>query len=142
MELDPSITAVFKKTQLEFYLNGTRIQLLDPNPQWTLLDFIRSQHGLKGTKLGCGEGGCGACTVVIQTLDTSQERSGRVKHLAVNACLFPLIGGGSVSFLDAGWIADVTRTVVGKHIITIEGIGNSENPHPLQERMAKLHGSQ
>jgi hypothetical protein len=98
MELDPSITAVFKKTQLEFYLNGTRIQLLDPNPQWTLLDFIRSQHGLKGTKLGCGEGGCGACTVVIQTLDTSQERSGRVKHLAVNACLFPLIGGGSVSF--------------------------------------------
>ena len=32
--------------------------------------------------------------------------------------------------------------VVGKHVITIEGIGNAENPHPLQERMAKLHGSQ
>ncbi|PMD30262.1 xanthine dehydrogenase-like protein [Hyaloscypha variabilis F] len=124
MELNPSIATVFKKTPLEFYLNGTRIQLSDPNPQWTLLDFIRSQHGLKGTKLGCGEGGCGACTVVIQTLDTHRERRGRVKHLAVNACLFPLIGA------------------VGKHVITVEGIGNSENPHPLQERMAKLHGSQ
>jgi xanthine dehydrogenase/oxidase len=98
MELDPSITAVFKTTPLEFYLNGTRIQLLDPNPHWTLLDFIRSQHGLKGTKLGCGEGGCGACTVVIQTFDKSSEGRGRVKHLAVNACLFPLIGGESVFF--------------------------------------------
>jgi xanthine dehydrogenase/oxidase len=96
MELRPSLAAVFKKTPLEFYLNGTRIQLSDPNPQWTLLDFIRSQHGLKGTKLGCGEGGCGACTVVIQTLDAHQERRGTVKHLAVNACLFPLIGGESV----------------------------------------------
>jgi xanthine dehydrogenase/oxidase len=91
--LDPSIAMIFNKTPLDFYLNGTRIQLSEPNPQWTLLDFIRSQHGLKGTKLGCGEGGCGACTVVIQTLDTSVELNGRVKHLAVNACLFPLIGG-------------------------------------------------
>jgi xanthine dehydrogenase/oxidase len=99
IDLDPSITAVFKRTPLEFYLNGTRIQLSDPNPQWTLLDFIRSQHGLKGTKLGCGEGGCGACTVVIQTLDTSREQRSRVKHLAVNACLFPLIGGESFDSL-------------------------------------------
>jgi aerobic-type carbon monoxide dehydrogenase small subunit (CoxS/CutS family) len=45
-------------------------------------------------------------------------------------------------FLMRERIADITRTVVGKHIITVEGIGNSENPHPLQERMAKLHGSQ
>lgn len=93
MELSPAIQAVFRKTALEFYLNGTKIELSDPNPQWTLLDFIRSQHGLKGTKLGCGEGGCGACTVVLQNLDESKERKGRVKHLAVNACLFPLIGG-------------------------------------------------
>lgn len=95
MELAPVIQSVFKKTSLDFYVNGTRIELTDPNPQWTLLDFIRSQHGLKGTKLGCGEGGCGACTVVLQGLDS---RSGRVKHLAVNACLFPLIGGRSAAF--------------------------------------------
>jgi xanthine dehydrogenase/oxidase len=90
MELTPSIQSIFKKTSLAFFVNGTKIELADSNPQWTLLDFIRSQHGLKGTKLGCGEGGCGACTVVLQALD---ESSGRVKHLAVNACLFPLIGG-------------------------------------------------
>ena len=88
MELASSIQSIFEKTSLEFFVNGTKIELADPNPQWTLLDFIRSQHGLKGTKLGCGEGGCGACTVVLQTLDT-----GRIRHLAVNACLFPLIGG-------------------------------------------------
>jgi xanthine dehydrogenase/oxidase len=53
-----------------FYLNGTRVELdghtIDPDA--TLLDFIRSQGpGLTGTKLGCGEGGCGACTVVLQS---------------------------------------------------------------------------
>lgn len=88
MELTASVQSIFKRSTLDFYLNGTKIELREPNPQWTLLDFIRSQHDLKGTKLGCGEGGCGACTVVLQTLDR-----GRIKHLAVNACLFPLIGG-------------------------------------------------
>ncbi|KAL4782312.1 Molybdopterin-binding domain of aldehyde dehydrogenase-domain-containing protein [Aspergillus varians] len=104
---------------LSFYLNGTPINIDNPHPRWTLLDFIRSQDGLKGTKLGCGEGGCGACSVVLQT----KERS-RIHHLAVNACLYPLIG------------------VSGKHVITIEGLGSVENPHPLQERIAKLHASQ
>ncbi|KAL4802007.1 molybdopterin binding aldehyde oxidase/xanthine dehydrogenase [Aspergillus unguis] len=104
---------------LSFYLNGTPITLT-PHPRWTLLDFIRSQDGLKGTKLGCGEGGCGACTVVLQT----KQSTGRIRHLAVNACLYPLIG------------------VSGKHVITIEGLGSVDNPHPLQERIAKLHGSQ
>jgi xanthine dehydrogenase/oxidase len=93
MELTPVLQSIFTKRSLDFYLNGTKIELTDPNPQWTLLDFIRSQHGLKGTKLGCGEGGCGACTVVLQTLDENPARKGYVKHLAINACLFPLIGG-------------------------------------------------
>ena len=51
----------FTESSLVFYLNGKKIVVKNPNPEWTLLDFIRSQHGLKGTKLGCGEGGCGAC---------------------------------------------------------------------------------
>ncbi|KAL4915020.1 Molybdopterin-binding domain of aldehyde dehydrogenase-domain-containing protein [Aspergillus aurantiobrunneus] len=104
---------------LSFYVNGTAINLVNPDPRWTLLDFIRSQDGLKGTKLGCGEGGCGACTVVLQTRDRS-----RIRHLAVNACLYPLVGAS------------------GKHVITIEGLGSVEYPHPLQERIAKLHASQ
>lgn len=58
--LGPFLKSIEAKSSLNFYLNGTKIQLETPNPEWTLLDFIRSQHGLKGTKLGCGEGGCGA----------------------------------------------------------------------------------
>lgn len=92
LPLKSEIQSIFQDSVLEFYLNGTRIKLHNPNPQWTLLDFIRSQDGLKGTKLGCGEGGCGACTVVLQTSNKFSE-SRRIKHIAVNACLFPLIGG-------------------------------------------------
>ena len=85
------IESEFTNSTLHFYMNGAKIELPNPNPEWTLLDFIRSQHGSKGTKLGCGEGGCGACTVVLQSVDTKNK--GRLKHLAVNACLFPLVGG-------------------------------------------------
>ena len=110
--------------QIHFFLNGSPITLdastIDPDS--TLLDFIRSQGpGLTGTKLGCGEGGCGACTVVIQT---KHPLTSEVQHLAVNACLAPII------------------SVDGKHVITVEGLGNAENPHPLQERMWKMSGSQ
>jgi xanthine dehydrogenase/oxidase len=95
----------------------------NPNPHWTLLDYIRAQPNLKGTKLGCGEGGCGACTVVLQ-VPHSHTDTRRIKHLAVNACLFPLVG------------------IDGKHVVTVEGIGSVAKPHPLQERIARLHGSQ
>lgn len=72
-------------------MNGEEVVLDNPNPDWTLLDFIRSRHGFKGTKLGCGEGGCGACTVVLQSVEPSDSK--KLRHVAVNACLFPLVGG-------------------------------------------------
>lgn len=89
--LQKLVTSTYTTSTLEFYLNGSKIELRNPNPHWTLLDFIRSQHGLKGTKLGCGEGGCGACTVVLQVVDSM--RGGRIWHQAINACLYPLVGG-------------------------------------------------
>ncbi|KAF2465100.1 uncharacterized protein BDR25DRAFT_295929 [Lindgomyces ingoldianus] len=124
--LTPLISSTYTSPDITFYLNGRRTILSNPNPHWTLLDYIRAQPNLKGTKLGCGEGGCGACTVVLQVPDvqTRGSEKRRVKHLAVNACLFPLLG------------------IDGKHVITVEGIGSVEKPHPLQERIAKLHGSQ
>ena len=72
-----------------FYLNGKCIDLRHSkvNPQFTLLQFLRS-YGLTGTKLGCGEGGCGACTVMVSIYD---QLSGKIQHNAVNACLAPLM---------------------------------------------------
>ncbi|KAH7357363.1 Molybdopterin-binding domain of aldehyde dehydrogenase-domain-containing protein [Pyrenochaeta sp. MPI-SDFR-AT-0127] len=121
--LAPLIASTYTSPDITCYINGRKTIISNPNPHWTLLDYIRAQPNLKGTKLGCGEGGCGACTVVIQVINGQLEKR-RVKHLSVNACLFPLVG------------------VDGKHVITIEGIGNVDRPHPLQERIAKLHGSQ
>jgi len=121
--LAPLIRTTYTSSDIHCYINGRKTTIVNANPHWTLLDYIRAQSNLKGTKLGCGEGGCGACTVVLQVAD-ARGSSRRVRHLAVNACLFPLVG------------------VDGKHVITVEGIGSVDRPHPLQERIAKMHGSQ
>ncbi|TQS31637.1 hypothetical protein Golomagni_08080, partial [Golovinomyces magnicellulatus] len=105
---------------LRFYLNGTKVVLDNIDPEITVLEYLRG-IGLTGTKLGCGEGGCGACTIVVSQFNPTTKE---IYHASVNACLAPLVS------LD------------GKHVITIEGIGNTERPHPTQERVAKANGSQ
>ncbi|BFZ59273.1 hypothetical protein YB2330_000279 [Saitoella coloradoensis] len=112
-----ALTATYTST-LSFYLNAQRVSLEVPDPTITLLEYIRST-GLTGTKLGCAEGGCGACTVLVQSWE-----DGKVVSKSVNACIAPLI------------------SVDGKHVVTVEGIGNSTAPHPVQERIAIMHGSQ
>ncbi|ETE63145.1 Xanthine dehydrogenase/oxidase, partial [Ophiophagus hannah] len=78
--------------------------------------------GLCGTKLGCGEGGCGACTVMISKFDNSRNK---IIHYSANACLFPICALHHVA------------------VTTVEGIGSTKTRlHPVQERIAKSHGSQ
>ena len=107
---------------LRFYLNGTKVVIdsASIDPEITLLEYLRG-IGLTGTKLGCAEGGCGACTVVISQLNPTTRK---LYHASVNACLAPLV------------------SVDGKHVVTVEGIGNVKNPHPAQERIAMGSGSQ
>lgn len=103
------------------YVNGIRRVLTDGLAHLTLLEYLRDV-GLTGTKLGCGEGGCGACTVMVSQYD---RRSKKCVHYAVNACLAPLY------------------SVEGMHVITIEGLGNrKQGLHPIQESLARSHGSQ
>eukprot|EP00450_Noctiluca_scintillans_P008393 CAMPEP_0194503100 /NCGR_PEP_ID=MMETSP0253-20130528/28194_1 /TAXON_ID=2966 /ORGANISM="Noctiluca scintillans" /LENGTH=93 /DNA_ID=CAMNT_0039345351 /DNA_START=47 /DNA_END=324 /DNA_ORIENTATION=- len=56
-------------SELRFWLNGEEIAVTNPSPTWTLLDWMREQHGLTGTHVGCGEGGCGICTVALARMD-------------------------------------------------------------------------
>ncbi|KEF57626.1 xanthine dehydrogenase [Exophiala aquamarina CBS 119918] len=114
-----SLTAEYDDT-LRFYLNGTKVQLDAVDPEITLLEYLRG-IGLTGTKLGCAEGGCGACTVVVSQLNPT---TGKIYHASINACLAPLV------------------SVDGKHVITVEGIGNAKSPHPAQQRIAMASGSQ
>jgi len=114
-----SVTTTYDDT-LRFYLNGTRVTIDNIDPEITLLEYLRG-IGLTGTKLGCAEGGCGACTVVVSQYNPTTKK---IYHASVNACLAPLV------------------SVDGKHVITVEGIGNTKRPHPAQERIAKGNGSQ
>ena len=104
------------------HVNGvtlTNTQSITPN--MTLLTFLREHCRLTGAKLGCGEGGCGACTVLLSSMD---ESTGQIRHRSVNACLFPALAAHNC------------------HVTTVEGIGDTKDPHPIQSLMVQLHGSQ
>ncbi|HEX5651837.1 MAG TPA: FAD binding domain-containing protein [Chitinophagaceae bacterium] len=94
-----------------FILNDTTIAT-DLPPGMVVLDFIRYHRQLMGTKIGCREGDCGACTVLVGTL-----KDGEVSYQSMTSCLLPL------------------GNLQGKHVVTIEGI-NNENLNPVQQAMA------
>lgn len=99
-----------------FMLNGTRVTVENPPPTRTLLDWLREDRGLPGTKEGCNEGDCGACTVMVT--DAGGAR-------ALNACIL---------FLPQ---------LHGKALRTVEGISGPKGAlHPVQSAMIAHHGSQ
>ena len=112
--------------------------------------------GLTGTKLGCGEGGCGACTVMVSSWD-----QGKLLHRSINACLCPLyaVEGMHVVTVEGTMISSLRvarcnspahsalhSTVPGAPLSgygCVAGIGNvRDGMHPVQERLAMAHGSQ
>eukprot|EP01104_Vermistella_antarctica_P002504 TRINITY_DN12741_c0_g1_i1.p1 TRINITY_DN12741_c0_g1~~TRINITY_DN12741_c0_g1_i1.p1 ORF type:complete len:1615 (-),score=361.72 TRINITY_DN12741_c0_g1_i1:55-4899(-) len=116
--LDPTST-------IDFFLNGIEQNVLITDPTLTLNDYIRSCDGLSGTKISCGEGGCGACVVAV-TYDTSSSvDSSSTNTISVNSCLYPLASCDSVS------------------ITTVEAIGSTKTTlNPIQETLAQCSGSQ
>jgi xanthine dehydrogenase small subunit len=114
--LDAKTAADYYMTDIAFHLNGTPVCLTDVPPTQTLLDWLREERRLTGTKEGCNEGDCGACTVMVTDSDGPK---------AMNACILfmPQLNGKSV------------RTVEG--LVAPDG-----TPHPVQTAMVTHHGSQ
>ncbi|XP_013414652.1 xanthine dehydrogenase/oxidase-like [Lingula anatina] len=107
---------------LVVYVNGKKIVENNPDPETTLIQFLRLKLRLPGTKLGCAEGGCGACTVMVSRYDNINSE---VTHTAVNACIAPVC------------------IFHGMAVTTVEGIGSCKTRlHPVQEIIAKTHGTQ
>ena len=87
----------------------------------TLIEYLRETCRLTGTKLGCGVGGCGVCTVMISRRAVGGAAT---EHKHMNSCLLPLF------------------SLHGAHVTTVEGVGSPRDPHPVQTQIADLHGSQ
>jgi xanthine dehydrogenase small subunit len=108
------------RNALRFLFRGSEVVLDRFSPRATVLDWLRDEIGAKGTKEGCAEGDCGACTVVLARL-----KAGAIAYEPVNACIL-LLGQ-----LD------------GAELITIEDLAAAgEELHPLQRAMVDHHASQ
>lgn len=108
------------RSEIRFLLNGRNIALSDVGADGTLLDFLRIDQRLTGSKEGCAEGDCGACTVLVGRLV-----DGGLVYETVNAC---------IRFL---------ASLDGCHVVTIEYLGGPEGRlSPVQQAMVEHHGSQ
>jgi len=104
----------------EFTLNGRTVRVDGEAPTTTLLEFLRAR-GLTGSKQGCAEGDCGACTVAV----VGRDASGNPTYRGVNSCiaLLPMLAG--------------------REVVTVEGLAREGEPlHPVQSAMVEHYGSQ
>jgi xanthine dehydrogenase small subunit len=103
-----------------FLLDGEVVEARDAAPTTTLLQYLRGPLGRCGTKEGCAEGDCGACTVVV-----GEARDGAMRYRAVNSC---------IRFVP---------TLDGKEVITVESLRAPDGTlHPVQQAMVDCHASQ
>ncbi|CAF0901045.1 unnamed protein product [Adineta steineri] len=110
---------------LTFYVNRKKIIEKNAEPHWTLVYYLRTKLNLTGTKIACGTGGCGSCTIVVSKYNSITKS---ITHFSVNSCLTLLC------------------TLDGCHILTIEGLGcthkSNGNLHPIQRTIAENYASQ
>lgn len=107
---------------LVFYVNGKRIAIDNPDPKVTLIQYLRRNLYLTGTKEACSQGACGACTVMISYYNHHQKK---IIHYSGNTCLTLLC------------------SLHGMAVTTVEGIGSTRNGlHPIQQSMMENHGVQ
>src|ERR1700752_5156556 len=100
-------------------VNGETVTVEGVSTNMTLLQWLRST-GRTGTKEGCAEGDCGACTVALVDLDAFGERTYRAVNSGI--MLLPL--------------------VADREIVTVEGVATSDGLHPVQKAMVSRYGSQ
>ena len=105
---------------VRFILDGTAREVRDAAPTRSVLQYLREDLGRSGTKEGCAEGDCGACTVVLAEADGD-----RLHCRAVNACI------------------QFVPTLDGKALFTVESLRRADGSlHPVQQAMVDCHGSQ
>ena len=104
---------------IKFVHKNKIVELSNPDSNETLLNFIRTKLKKTGTKEGCAEGGCGACTVVLGELENNN-----INYKAINAC---------IAFVPS---------LEGKQIILVEDLVSKGELHPVQKAMVNYHGSQ
>jgi len=105
---------------IKFVHDDQIVEVKNPDPNETLLNYIRTNLKKTGTKEGCAEGGCGACTVVLGELKNNE-----INYKAINSC---------ITFLP---------TLQGKQLILVEDLTSKDGSlHPVQEAMVNCHGSQ
>jgi len=110
------------RNTFHFVLDGEVVALHNIDPTRTVLQYLREDRRRCGTKEGCAEGDCGACTVVVAELDGSERR---LNFKAINSC---------IQFLP---------TLDGKELITVESLRTPQaGLHPVQRAMVDCHGSQ
>ncbi len=102
---------------LKFICNNEYVET-DINPSVTVLDFLRLQKHLTGTKEGCREGDCGACTILV-----GEITGNFIRYKSVNSCLLPV------------------SEIHGRHVVSIEGL-NVKGTSPFQETLVNEGGTQ